>query len=287
MAAVHHRLLLAHDHAVINPLQVDAALWSDLPVMPLMPHKVEVRTELTPRLISLRGMSDTACITLLERAQRHEKYSRHPFFSALLVTDADTSDLTAHLSRRLGIRTPDGGSALLRYFDPRVFRHLDWLLTNAQMKLLMGRITRWSWRDTAGDWQQYTPVETPSVLSNFRLTPGQFDSLQRLGLLNKTLSQIERDVPDIALDDVSAKRVDALLREAHERHRLTDDADRRLYAVQAMTVHGDIHRHPQFVQRLSRARECSGSYVAACRDLDPTTLRQFAAELTPPSRMLA
>lgn len=287
MADLHHRMLFAHDHAVINPLQVESALWSDLPVTPLVPEQVEVRSQLMPRLLPLRGLSDAAFATLLGRAQRHEKYSRHPFFSALLASDADSSAIAAHLSRRLVISRPDGGNALLRHFDPRVFRHLTWLLTDTQMTLLMGRIARWTWRDTAGDWQQYECVETPSVLSGFRVTPEQWDSLQRLGLLNKTLHQIERSAPDLVLDDGSAKRIDALLRDAHQRHRLAGDADRRLYATQAATIHPDIHRHPQIVQRLHRAHEAPGGYVGACRDLDQTTLRQFATELAPPSRMLA
>lgn len=262
-------------------------MWSDLSATPLVPEQVEVRPELMPRLIPLRGMSDAACTDLLERAQRHQKYSRHPFFSALLGTDADTPAVAAHLSRRLVIHTPDDGNALLRHFDPRVFRHLAWLLTDAQMTLLMGRIARWTWRDTTGDWNQYARVETPPVLSGFRLTPEQWGSLQRLGLLNKTLHQIERDAPEIALDDVSAKRIDALLHEAHQQHRLAADADRRLYAMHAVTIHPDIHRHPQIVQRLAHAHECPGGYVATCHDLDQTTLRQFATELAPPSRMLA
>lgn len=287
MADLHHRLLQAHDYAILNPLQVDADLWSDLPFTPLVPARVEVRPELMPRLFPLRGFSDTACANLLERVQRHEKYSRHPFFSALLVTDADTSAVAANLSNRLVIQTPDGGNALLRHFDPRVFRHLAWLLTDTQMTLLMGRIARWTWRDTARDWQQYDRIETPSVLSGFRVTPEQWDTLQRLGLLNKTLHQIEHREAGLVLADGSAKRIDALLREAWQQHRLTADADRRLYATQAVTIHPDIHRHPQIVQRLDRAHERPGGYVGACRDLDQTTLRQFATELAPPSRMLA
>lgn len=284
---LHHQLLFKHDHALINPLQVEAALWSDLPATPLLPRQVEVRPDLMPRLISLRDMSDAACTNLLERAQRHQKYSRHPFFSALLVSNTETPAVAAHLSRRLRIDTPDGGSALLRYFDPRVFRHLAWLLTDVQMGLLMGRITRWTWRDMTGAWRPYECVETPSPLSRFRLTAEQWGSLQRLSLLNKTLRQIARSGPGTTLDDGSAKRIDDLLREAYQQHRLDNDADRLLYAMQAVTIHPQIHRHPQIIQRLAHAHESSGGYVGACRNLDQTNLRQFATELAPPSRMLA
>lgn len=284
MSSLHHRLLLAHDHALINPLQVEAALLNGLPATPLLPEKVKAQPELMPRLISLRGMSDATCCDLLERAQRHEKYSRHPFFSALLVTKADTRIVATHLSRRLVIRTQNNDSALIRFFDPRVFRHLNWMLTEAQMNLLMGPVTHWSWRNTDGAWQQHTRVEVPSVLSGLRLTPEQWGSLQRLGLLNKSLRQIERNAPGIAIDDQSAKCVDTLLRDAYEQHRLTNEADRRLYAEQGIRFHPHIHRHPQLVERLACAREGQASYLGACGDLDAIKLQQFVTELEQPIR---
>lgn len=279
VSALHHRLLHAHDFALINPLQVESALWKDLPATPLLPEKISVQPEVMPRLIALRGMSDAACVDLLERAGRHERYSRHPYFSALLVADGDAPAIAAHLSRRLVIAMPDAGHALLRYFDPRVFRHLGWLLTEAQMNLLLGPVNQWSWRTAAGAWQQHSRIEAASTLSGLRLTSGQWDSLQRVGLLNKSLRQIERSAPGIAIDDRSARRVDTLLRDAYEQHRLTDEADRRLYAEQGIRFHPHIHRHPQLAERLARARDGQTSYLGACRDLDATNLQQFATEL--------
>lgn len=287
MADLSHHLLAAHDYALINPLQVEAALWRDLPATPLVTHGLDVRTDLMPRLLSLRDISEEACINLLERARRHERTSRHPFFSALLVAEADTPSVVAHLSQRLLIDAPDGQKALFRYFDPRVFRHLKWLLSNRQMTLLMGRTTRWSWRDTVGDWQQYERVGSPSVLSGMRLDSVQWRGLQRLGLLNKTLAQVARVNRRTALDDACAKGVDALLCEAHDKWRLYDDADRCLYAVQAITIHPAIHRHPRMQERLVLTRDSAGSFVAVCSDLNDTTLRTLAAELAPPTRMLA
>lgn len=286
MSSLHHRLLLAHDFALINPLQVESALWSDLPATPLLPEKISVQSELMPRLIPLRGMSDAACVDLLERAGRHERYSRHPFFSALLVADGDTPAIAAHLSRRLVIAMPDAGNALLRYFDPRVFRHLSWLLTEAQMNLLLGPVTHWSWRNMAGTWQQHVRVEVSSLLSGLRPTPEQWDSLQRLGLLNKSLCQIERNAPGTVIDDRAARCVDTLLRDAYEQHRLTDEADRRLYAEQAFRFHRHIHRHPQLVERLARASDGRESYLGACRDLGAAKLQQFATELDQPPRTM-
>lgn len=287
MVKLEHRLLFTHSFALLNPLQVEAALWSDLATTPIVPNKIKVQAELMPRLFTLRGMSDDTCSNLLERARRHEKYSRQPFFSALLFSDADTVAVAAHLSRRLLGDAPDGSHVLFRYFDPRVFSHLKWLLDTSQMALLMGRVTRWSWRNAAGDWEQHERVGAPSALSRLHLTPEQSSSLRRLGLLNKTLDQLKRVAPGIALDDRLAKRADALLHEAHAQHRLTDAADRRLYAEQAIVFHPAIHTHPQLLQRLARTREATTSYIGACRDLTPTTLRALAAELAPPTRTLA
>lgn len=286
MAALDHRLLLANHFALINPLQVESALWRDLPATPIVPRDTRIQPDLMPHLLVLRGMSDATCVDLLERANRHEKYSRHPFFSALLTASADTPWVASHLSRRLVVRTPDTRAVLLRYFDARVFRHLRWLLTEAQINLLMGPIEFWTWRDTAGNWQRYRRGEALAVLSGLSLGSEQWGSLQRIGLINKCLRQIERHTPAVVLDDAIARRADTLLREAHDRCHLVDEADRCLYAEQGIRFHPRIHRHPQLVERLAHARNGKVGYVAACRDLDATILQRFATELTQPTRTM-
>lgn len=286
MRALDHRSLFAWDLALINPLQVGSSLWNDLPTVPLVPEEVEPQQQLMPRLLDLRDLSDTLRVSLLGRSQRHRRASRHPYFSALLRSEATTREVSAHLVRQLLVSAPDGSRALLRFYDPRVFRHLCWLLDGAQLSTLLGRIDAWCWCGGPAHWRTHQREGAATSL-RLRLQPRQWETLRRLDLLNKSLQQIERITPALAVDDAVAQRTDALLATAYREYGLADPADRCLFAVQATVFHPGIHSHPQLASRLVRARDAATSYVGACADLDDSTLRELASELAPPSRMLA
>jgi len=286
MTVPDHRFLFGQDFALINPLQVDSGLWSDLPTVPLAQDTVAHQEHLVPRLLELRRLDDAVRVDLLERSRRHGRNSRHPYFSALLRTGASEWDVRAQLSRQLLTRAPDGSRALLRYYDPRVFRHLRWLLSDQQLRCLLGCVETWSWCAGSGEWQVQHRGER-SLLSTLRLQPGQWEALQRLDLLHRALRQLGRLVPGFDDDDAVARRADALLATAYQEQGLTDPADRCLFAVQAIAIHPGIHSHPHLASRLARVRDGEISYVRACRDLDDPTLRSLVSELAPPSRMQA
>lgn len=286
MTPLDHRLLFAQDFALLNPLQIENSLWSDLPVTPLLSEETRSQPQLVPQLLELRSLGDAERVELLERSDRHQRGSRHPYFSALLSTDATFDEVRAQLARHLMITAPDQTRALLRYYDPRVFKHLRWLLSEDQLNLLLGRIDTWHWQGGRGGWSNHRRCGT-SLLSRLYLQPEQWSTLQRLGLLNKSLQQIRRHLPDTTDDASLARRTDGFLDAAHQHYGLTDAADRCLFAVQAIVYHPAIHTHPQLLQRLARTREATSSYVGACRDLTPPTLRSLAAELAPPTRTLA
>ncbi|MDH5822331.1 DUF4123 domain-containing protein [Luteimonas sp. RD2P54] len=281
MGGLWHRQLLAQDYALINPLQVDSELWSDLPVVPLVPKGFETQAHLMPRLLELKAMPEDARLQLLDRVSDQQRHSRFPYFSALFVATPPLEKVVMRLSSRLAIRGPDQSKALLRYYDPRVFHHLRWLLQEDQLGFLLLGIDSWSWRDVGGQWQQYRCSGTPTR-SELRLTAEQWDDLQRLGLLNRCLQQIASSDPARASTAVIAQAANALLKAAFERHALSDSADRCLYAEQGIRFHSKIHHHPAMVERLDRAREGIISYVGACRDLDDAALQRFAEDLHQP-----
>lgn len=286
MSALGHRFLIARDLALINPLQVEAGSWSDLPTVPLVPAQVQGRQQLMPRLLDLRRLTDAMRIELLERSLRQQRISRHPYFSALLNSKAGAREVCMHLARQLVVTTPGQSRALLRFYDPRVFEHLRWLLTGPQLDVLLGPIETWSWHELDGQWRTHQRAEDPSS-QRLRLHPGQWDTLARLDLLNKTLRAIERHDPALMCDETVPERADALLGIAYRDHGLVEPDDRCLFAVQATVFDPAIHRHPELAKRLVRSRDGTSSYVAACGDLDDSTLRRFVIEIAPPSRMLA
>ncbi len=185
------------------------------------------------------------------------------------------------LSGRLIVRGPDKNLALLRYYDPRVFRHLRWLLEEDQMSLLLLGIESWNWCDADGQWQQFRP-SGDAPRADLRLTAEQWGGLQRLGLLNQCLQNIGDREPGRTGDDAIAKSAYVLLQKSYEQHGLTDSADRCLYAEQGVRFHPEIHRHPALAERLARTHGGATSYVSACRDLDDIALQKFAKDLRQP-----
>lgn len=286
MSALDHRFLLTQDFALINPLQVDSGLWSDLPTVPLVHAAIDSARPLLPHLLELRSLGYAQRVELLERSGRHGHGSRHPYFSALLRSGTGARELAAELSRKLLVTAPDRSRALLRFFDPRVFRHLRWLLDEAQLGSLLGSVEAWSWCDGSGQWQtQHRGGHSP--LPSLRLHAAQWDTLERFGLLNECLRHIARMAPGLEMDDGLACRTDAFLASAYRQHGFADAMDRCLFAAQAIVYHPRIHGHPQLAKRLASARTGITSYATACGDLDDSTLRSFASELAPPTRMLA
>lgn len=279
VSALWHRPLLEQDYALINPLQVDSVLWADLPLLPLVPKASKAHADLMPRLLNLKEVSEQARLQLLDRVSAQERYNRRaPYFSALFMTSLSSDLVAARLSDRLIVRGPAKSIALLRYYDPRVFRHLRWLLDEKQMNLLLLGIDSWTWCDEDGCWQQFRPGgKAPNA--GLHLSAEQWGGLQRLGLLNQCLRKISDREPERAGDDAIAKAADALLRKSYEQHGLADRDDRCLYAEQGIRFHPEIHRHPELEKRLAHAQASATSYVSACRDLDDLAMQKFAKDL--------
>lgn len=278
MTVLDHRLLLAQDYALINPLQVDSSLWRDLPLVRLSPKELAAEPAAMPRLLALREMAEHDCLQLLERVHEQARRSKYPYFSALIVSPRTANELSTHLAERVIVRGPDRRSAILRYFDPRVFRHLRWILKKTQMDSLLRSVNVWTWFTPAGNWSHHRCDRTASP-SRLRLTDQQWGALQRVRLLHRCLEQIAIHVPKTLNDDAIARHVDALLHLAYTEYGLRDGDDRSLYALQAARFHPRIAEHPEIRIRLCKVQNGDISYVGACADLSDDALSRFAVQL--------
>ncbi len=266
-----HRELAAHQYAILNPLQLERAQWADLSTVALRPKGLQGKADALPRLLALALLDDTQRDALLERADAWDKHNDLPFFALLLKSVAPVGRVATHLTRQLVVRAPDGSDALLRWYDPRVFRHLRWLLTAAQLRTLSGPVAGWCWRDGSEDWRTHEVAVTDTVSTRLRPTPEQWATISRMGVLNRTIAQLGRNAPALPLDDTMFRRIDTHLQHAYDHHGLVDEADARLFAEQAIR-YPEIHRHPTMAQRLDHARQGEITYVGACLGLDLNAL---------------
>lgn len=259
-----HRLFLAQDYAIINPMQVGREAYSDLRTRRLQLKGFERHEQVLPLLVELRNLGEPHRIELLDRTLRWAQRHHMPLFSALLSSEHTDAQVFAGLVRRMVLRRESGQRVWLRYHDPRVFRHLQWLLDEEQRATLMGPAQTWLGYDPlCRRWHRWTRPDAAQS-SSFRLDLDQWQAVDQLEALNRCL----RDLAEagLATDDHVAQR---LLRGLHEAGRLglVQRADTTLFARQHLEYGPEVARLPAVASRLQQAREQAISYSAACRSL--------------------
>lgn len=270
-----HRFLFSHDYALINPLQVETSAWETWPVKPIAVPELGTQSLVLPRLLNLRVLSDAESTTLYERVLQWEQTNPdHPFFTALFGTDLSEDRVLNRLGSRFLYRRSAQEHVLLRWYDPRVFCHLLWLLDEGQLAQLLGPVRVWSWRDAAGVWHQYERAAVPATFAPFRPRPAQWATLGRLGVLNRILAYLASEHPSLQVKPAQAEQ---FLAQAYETWDMEDESDCRLFVEQALCIHSDIHQHPAMRERLQQVRRRECSYVGACVDLDPSDLQHWAS----------
>lgn len=270
-----HRLLFAHDYALINPLQIEASAWESWPAKPIAVPQLGTQSLALPRLLNLRVLSDAESTTLYEQVLQWEKANPdRPFFTALFAADLSEERVLNRLGSRFLYRRSPQEHVLLRWYDPRVFCHLLWLLDERQLAQLLGPVRVWSWRDAAGVWHQYEPAAIPATFAPFRPSPAQWATLGRLGVLNRILVYLASEYPSLQVKPAQAEQ---FLAQAYETWDMEDESDCRLFVEQALCIHPDIHQHPAMRERLQQVQRRECSYVGACADLDPSDLQSMAS----------
>ena len=258
------------------------SLLADLDTQAIVPESFRAQPKLFPVLLDLKALDVEQRADLSKLAAAWALEKDVPYFSALLDTTASSVQIAAHLARRMLVSVPGAGQDVLRFYDPFVFRHLQWLLTPKQRDSLLGPIQRWNWREPNGTWRSYKREAAHASVPPLLLKPEQWPTLMRLTDINAMLRRLARVAPQLHDDDVLATRIDTLLAEAWLQHQMADRQDRYLYAEQALRFHPDIHSHPQSRQRLERTRAGGTSYVSACAGVDDAAWRDLASRL--PSR---
>lgn len=143
----------------------------------------------------------------------HESRLRMPLtragVCAYVQASVDTNSLAGHLANQLLVLPVEkGGSralpgALWRFFDPRVFANLCWMLEPGKLEALVGPVSRWvfPWLD---NWYEYNAVDSefskrdtasevppPERIGGFtRIDIDLWDRTQRIATINQTLARL-------------------------------------------------------------------------------------------------
>lgn len=267
-----HRLFRQHNYALLNPLQVDAAQWQHLPTRALVPEMVSAQPTLMPRLVLLNRLSDDERMALLDKSDAWQAANDAPLLPVLLDYRGDPDVLAAHLKKQMLARHTSGDWFWIRFHDPRVYRHLHWVLDTTQLSRLLGPCSALTWFDpTQMRWysdprapQEQTPAS--------RFSNQQWDSIFRMELLNRVLKQLRYDHPDMPLEPADYRRIDETIRVAVDIEKLQDTDDQVAYACNTHLFGAGFHGHPLARQCLDDVRRGAYSYVGGMADAQPGIL---------------
>ncbi|KUE85070.1 hypothetical protein ASL20_30625 [Cupriavidus necator] len=220
-------------YLVLDPLNHDPTL-ADLSALTLhqcLPAGIGDNAHLMPAVVELATVSPADRQMLLNVAQDEAARGDPPLICAWLQSVAPVQEVSSHLASCLTGTDHAGGHALWRFYDPRVFAHMTWLLRPVQLHALLGPSESWGFA-WAGDWYQFarpTLAEAPPTLPRpWWPDARQWPTVEQTADIAQVLTRIAgRNKPSLA----QARTVDRALRHADEVLHLTLPADRRHYAT--------------------------------------------------------
>jgi hypothetical protein len=269
------RLLQDHAFALID--RVGAGdIPSDWPLIPLVPQGLENEAHLLPALLPCTHLTDSQQMQLIESLEHAHRDHSPPTVMTFVDSSADLEKIRAHWLRQLVIRLPQGGRALLRSYDPRVFVQLQWMLRPAQTKQLFGPITRWTTYLGRG-WYSAAP---PNVMAEdeaaTQLNAAQTNQLARIGNINQVLDKLPLALKQ--QHETTSRCIDNLLQRAQE-HGLQREDEQISFAIHGMTIHPDFDRHPTINRLITTLDREEQTYCDAVAMLDAAAWQNIANEL--------
>ncbi|MFM0069573.1 DUF4123 domain-containing protein [Paraburkholderia sediminicola] len=174
-----------------------------------------------------------------EMAENHRSEGRPPLVCCFIDTAADTDTIRQHLAESLVLGEPTSGTVVFRYYDPRVFVHLRWILDTQQFLALMGPTTKWTYLSGAGTWVEIPSEGLPA--HRLQVTEDQFRQLGRLPFVQRALEPLA--AKNVAIPEDLPRLLDRQLVKA-ERYGLRDE-DRVPFALHGVFVAPNFDQHPQ------------------------------------------
>ena len=177
-------------YVIVEPLNGKLALPDVPPVYAVGELVPEQRPELAGNapVLHCAEHPDEQLPALRTHAERARASGAPPVICAILECDKATHRLHHHLLARLVLSKPSEGTAIFRFYDPRVFAHLRWILKPEQLGSLMGPTARWTYLDRQAGWVTVEGAKAPS--DDFVLTSGQYKQVARIEIVERALEAL-------------------------------------------------------------------------------------------------
>ncbi len=203
-----------------------------------------------------------------------------PAICAYVEASVDAGALATHIAEQMlvlpversGQRAMAG--ALWRFFDPRVFANLCWMLEPYHLAAIVGRCTRWVY-PWFNSWFELRATDFPSEpellkrerLGGFsRVDMDVWERAQRIATLNQTLVRLGVSA-ELTWDETVAvaARVESALIEAERRLHWKQSEDQMIYAEHVARFGQPFREHPRLVDVWPRLEKRTD--VMSCAEL--------------------
>jgi hypothetical protein len=190
-----------------------------------------------------------------------------PSVCAYVEASVDANTLARHLANQLLVLPVEKGGhqalagALWRFFDPRVFANLCWILEPGHLTTLVGPVSRWvfpwldSWYEFNANDFEFSKLDSVSEVAPLERIGGfaridieVWDRTQRIATINKTLARIglPSELPWQEKAAMAAV-VESALIEAQCRLHWKQAEDQMSYAEHIARYGAAFRNHPRLV----------------------------------------
>jgi hypothetical protein len=279
-------LLAQHNYAIVDVPAIQHEAWHDaLPLTPIVPHDLRGDADKMPALLPLTP-GEPYLKLLQYNLEKAESNPASHVLSCLLAIAPETSlsSVQWHLRNRLILHSPHGERALFRYYDSRVFVHLNRILNPERIRSLFGPIQTWTYR-FQNQWHSATAPEINGIIPRLcSATTEQRQQLDNVGLINRTFSKWEsrtqRSPRDLQEFDTLAAQAERALQTARGAYKLHLAEDLSAFALHSLMYGERFHVHTH-IQRALRDIEPNAheGYASASDMLDENEWAAVAARL--------
>jgi Domain of unknown function (DUF4123) len=179
---------------------------------------------------------------------------------ALLKTEATEKGLQSFLAKRLLIKI-DGVLALFRFYDPRVMRHLEWILSAEQMSQLLGPINEWGY---IKENTIHTIRNETCSSSRLTLSDKQQRLVSLIGTINNVVSAAS---PRTSWSVKNYIQVADLIQIAEDSYRITQEIDLTTFALHGLQAGSAFHTHPILKEKISQMIREDDGYRESTLDI--------------------
>ena len=278
--------LAAHDYAIVDRALVrihDVGLPKNMPLQPLVPVRLNSEANDMPGLVPLDPEAPYF-VELCASLALAEDDPRENILSCLLKIDKGITQyaLARHLTKIL-IRYSPQGQSRFRYFDPRVFAHLERILDLEQYLALFGPVKTWTLRFQNG-WASIERPALENILSaSLHADAEQRERLDIIGPINDALErwryQLKQPWRDLEEFRQAAVQAERAIFTAKNQYALSHPDDLSAFALDSL-AHGErFYTHPRIQSMLEDAKNPDGNpYHIASRFIKPDEWAVIAAE---------